>query len=340
MITIRELARLTGYSTYLVSKALRDLPGVSEKARKKVKAVAAENGYIPNRVVQGVFRGHVPMVALVVPHLGADPMSKLAQSICRHLAQRDLACAVFDSKGSPEEMYDAFRRAVSFRVAGMILHVGEPETSTKMFNELKERNIPFILLSERNAPYSVTRVHGDDQPPAEALVKNLLELGHKRFGIIAAHKYDLDKIVRIQAYRDIIARAGAELPAEAFITDCSGAEGGEEGMRRLLTLTNRPTAVLTTHDPIAAGAIRYARKVGLHVPGDISIAGYSDTDMASLLDPPLTTVTHNSFEHGRLAVETLCQMMEKTQAGETVAPKDVVCHREPVFRASTGPAPK
>jgi DNA-binding LacI/PurR family transcriptional regulator len=140
---------------------------------------------------------------------------------------------------------------------------------------------------------------------------------------------------RLRGYRETLAGAGIGLPPEAVAVGSASIDGGIEAFDRLWDAGQRPSAVLAMSDAMAIGAIRAIHQRGLSVPGEISVVGFDDVDLAASTDPPLTTVHQPVKGKGDAAVRLLLSVMEGGQS----APVHRRLETRLVIRSSTGPAP-
>ena len=160
-----------------------------------------------------------------------------------------------------------------------------------------------ILFDAENAGYLAT--------------KHLLEHGHKRIGLVSAPVDWPNMSEYFIGYRRALAEQGLHPnPAWMGITNDFSIPQGEVAANRLLARLDRPSGIVATADILAFGVLRAAKKLGMHVPQDLAIIGYTDLEMATLVEPPLTSVAAPVQEMGRLAMEILTRLIK----GENVTP--------------------
>ncbi len=200
---------------------------------------------------------------------------------------------------------------------------------------VRRRGLPLVVV-DQPAVSGAARVELDDFGGTTAAAKHLLELGHRRFGVISLTLHPDGRTgladeqrrqgspfrvtrERLGGYLDALSAAGVDLDEVAvWETTCSDRETGRTAARALLSAAPRPTALLCMSDELALGALQGVRDLGLSVPADISVVGFDDTPAAGQADPPLTTVRQPLAEKGRLAGELALMLLDGGRPGRPV----------------------
>jgi DNA-binding LacI/PurR family transcriptional regulator len=178
--------------------------------------------------------------------------------------------------------------------------------------QIREAGLPTVLV-DSTAFESQGVVDIDDEAAAALAAEHLVDLGHRDVLVIGVEpphpvtRLDPDGVMgrRLRGYRRAFAAVGAEIAEEAVLVCPASIEGGGRAFRAAWSAGRRPTAVLAMSDSIAIGVLRAARTLGLAVPGDLSIVGFDDIDIAGLIDPPLTTIHQPILEKGEAAASLL-----------------------------------
>jgi DNA-binding LacI/PurR family transcriptional regulator len=174
----------------------------------------------------------------------------------------------------------------------------------------------------------------DNYSASYAIVDHLMQLGHRRVGLIIGPYHRLNRLQqRLDAYRDCLSHYDVAFEARLVMDRDHSMLSGAEAMRQMLRMEDRPTAVFAASDVLAYGALSEIKRSGLQVPADISIAGFDDIEFAAFSDPPLTTVHVPAREMGTQAVRVLLDM---TMRGD-----EAIAHycfdSDVIQRKSTGP---
>jgi len=326
--TLEDVAREAGVSRALVSLVMRQKPQVSQERRTRVLAAAAALGYRPNAMARSLASRHSSTVGVLLNDLHNPFFAEIADGI--EQVARDRGYRILLSTGSRKRAREeaALEAFLESRVDGLIL------VST-LLSEAKISQaanlVPVTLVSRTLRSPGVDSVLTDDVRGAELAVAYLIELGHRRIVHIDGGRNPGSR-PRRQGYERAMDAAGLKrLVVPGDFSESSGAEAAG----KLLKLPKLPTAVLTSNDMAATGAMDRLGEAGYSIPGDISIVGYDNTSLAQLRQVSLTTVNQPREEMGRLAMQTV---LERIQGGRTEAVSHVTTPTL-VVRRSSGPAP-
>ena len=310
-----DVARAAGLSRTTVSLVLSGKagPNIPEATRERVRAAAAELGYVPNALASGFRRNTSDSIGLVSDGVATTPFAVAMLHGAQEVAwAAGKLLMVVNTEGEAELERAAINQLLERRVDG-ILYATFSSAVIDAPPELEQ--VPTVLLDARARDASLPSVVPDDHAGGRAAVEHLVAAGHRRVGHISEPGGPA-ATERLQGYRDVLREHGIA-PEPLLIADGSGdAGGGVEAASRLLDLPEPPTAIFCFNDRMAMGAYRAARHRGLSIPGDLSIVGYDNHDViAPWLDPPLTTVQLPHLEMGRWAARTLLGLLDGTHRG-------------------------
>ncbi|MGK5556806.1 LacI family DNA-binding transcriptional regulator [Actinomadura kijaniata] len=359
MVTLRDVAREAGVSHTTVSNAYHRPDRLSAAVRERVLRVARELGYSgPDPLAAGLATRRVGALGLLftedLAYAFTDPAAALLlQGMASTSGLAEVCLTLIPAPPDPSlrperghgTVAEAVRRAVVDGLLAYSLSDGHPALAAA-----RERGLPTVLVDEPEPDGDEPFVGVDDRGGARRAAAHLVELGHRRFAVLA-DRLSADggagpagparlRSATFAVARQRLAGYTDALPAgcRAPVVECAGnsAELGRAAAARLLDVPagRRPTAILAMTDRLAHGAVAAARDLGLSVPGEVSVAGFDDLPSAAEGDPPLTTVRQPLVEKGRLAARLLLDLL----AGEAVPPRTVL-PTELVVRASTGPPP-
>ena len=326
-----DVARRAGVSIATVSRALRDLPGVSATTRDRVRQIAAELSYVVSPEASLLSQRRTGRVAVVVPRLDVWFYSSMLASMEPVLREADLDVLVYQIDG--EQQRDRFMRELPARrkVDAAIL-TALPMRQSEV-DRLDLMGVHIVVAGGRVRDFPHVEV--DDLEVGQLAVQHLLDLGHRSIAMIRTSDTEetawSSDMLRVRAWRETLRGVGIKPPPQHLVTVPYGVTAGGEALAQLLRLDRRPTAVFAYSDELAASALRAALDAGLHVPDDLSIVGVDGHPIAEMLD--LTSVSQLVAEQGRLAAE----MVRSLLIGEDVEPSVIVPARLEV-RGSTAPA--
>ncbi len=331
--TIDDVALRSGFSVATVSRALRGLPNVAPETRERVKLVAAELDYEAHAPAARLASGRTMTVGLVAPLFGLWYSGQVMAGVEGALSAHGydlLVHAVETSDGRAR--FISRSRGLHGRVDGAILV--DFFADDEQVAALRRTRVPLATIGERIEGFTSFTI--DNRTAAADAVTHLIGLGHTRIGLISSDPIPLDRSPvpegRRNGYIDAHLRAG--LPAPDPTIDAGGGNsvlGGAQAVERLLLHPDAPSAVFCTSDEMAMGALGRAREVGLRVPGDLSVIGFDDHDLAEPFG--LTTMRQPVRAVGEEA--TLAILREIGDA--TLAPTNVVSPVTLVVRSTTGP---
>lgn len=335
--SIGDVAQLAGVSVATVSRAIRGLPNVSPSTRDRVLKAAAELQYVAHPHASRLAAGRTMTVGMAVPLLTQWFFTQVVAGAEGVLAANGYDVLLY---GVPD--MHTMRRFIddtpfSKRVDGLIL-VDLPLTGDEAARMCDRGPVVTVGVSSACAP-SVTI---DNVEAAATATRHLVNLGHQRIGLIShlppqALEFTAP-VQRREGYERVLADAGIQVREELIVPGNFALQGGAEAMAQLLTVDRPPTAVFAESDEMAIGALKTVRDAGLQVPGDVSIVGFDDHDMAAFTD--LTTIAQPAMQQGETAATLLLERMRHGPHadGEDEGVTSVVMPTRLVVRATTGPA--
>lgn len=332
--TIEDVAVQAGVSVATVSRALRDLPNVSPATRARVVAVARELDYRADPSAARLATGRTMTIGVTVPLPISWYIAQVVAGVEAVLSEAgyDLLLYAVDSPGSRRRVLGDIlprRRRVD---AVVLVDLALPPAEV---DDLVAGHATVVTIGDRVATFDA--VSTDNHLAARRAVRHLLDLGHRRVGLIGdSPDGGLEFSVpgaRREGFLAELAAAGGDREPVLERSGGFSVDGGAEAMGRLLDLPDPPTAVFAMSDEMAIGALKVLREAGLDCPGDVSVIGIDDHELADAFG--LTTMRQQVVEYGarsaRLALRRL--------ADPTAPVEHQLCDTTLVVRRSTGPAP-
>lgn len=336
-LSLSDVAREAGVSLTTASRALNDSYGVSAATREKVLAIARRLDYVVSPDAVRLAGGRTRRVALVVPHIERWFFGEMVNGIETVLASANFDLLLYQV-GGPEDRQDFFTRLPARRKVDAVVVVAFPVDQRER-ERLALMSVGIVAAGGQSADYPYVCI--DDYHAGRLAVDHLLESGHRRIAMIAAHDPDQPgwpaRSGRSEAYVDALTGAGIAVD-HCLVRDVDwGGLNAAEAMADILDATpeSAPTAVFAHSDELALGAIRTLRRRGLRIPEDVSVVGIDDHPLAALTD--LTTVHQSVREQGEIAARLVLDALAPIPDGD--APTAVTAPTTLVVRGSTGPAP-
>jgi LacI family transcriptional regulator len=305
----RDVARLAGVSTATVSRALNNPEQVDPATLHRVLEAAAKLRYVPHGAARTLRSHRSKMVGAVVPSFDYALYARTTSALQRRLDERGYSLVL------AEHHYEL---AEELRIAGQLVQHG---VDAFVFVGLDHEQGLFALLEDYGRPYVLTwgvdplarhpSVGFDNRAATLAVTRHLLQIGHRRIGLLSAPVEGNDRArARGEGVRAALAERELSLAPECVQYAPISLPTAEEAMQRLLAVQDRPTAVVATNDVFAVGAMLACRKAGVRIPQDVSITGVDNTDLGATQTPGLTSVRTPIVEIGRAAADQLIARLE------------------------------
>jgi LacI family transcriptional regulator len=315
---------------------INDSPRVTDDTRRHVEAAIAELGYVPNRLARGLTRRKTGVLGVIVPDV-ANPFFTLVVRGAEDVAWRsDYHVMLCNTQGDLERERGYLEDMLAFQVEGLLIAPVGDRSRTHV-RTLTRSEVPFVLIDRSIAGYAGDLVQGDSVGGAQRLVEHLIELGHRRIGMITESNEVSTARDRVHGYREALEAAGIsfrpELVAEASAIDVRAAH---DATLSLLDLPEPPTAIFAVNNIVVVGVAEAARERGLEIPRDLALVCFDDIEHASRFHPFLTVMAQPAETFGTIAMQLLLDRIEGrvSERGRTV-----VLPAEFVIRESSGAEP-
>ena len=328
--TIVNVATAAGVSTATVSRFLR---GDTVRSADAIRSTIETLRYRPAFAARSLRSGVHYAVAMIVPDI-TNPyfasLAKGAESVFRSTPYRVFLC----NTDEQTEVENAVLDEMVFRVDGIILAPAREHEQAPV--KIRRQGLPIVLVDRDLADKTFDSVLVDNTGGACAAARHLHELGHTQIAIIGGPLTNTPGRTRFDGFTNELARVGLRAP-KAFcqIADFKEA-GGREAMRRLMALPRPPTAVFCANNAMTIGALKALAELDIAVGTDVSLIGFDDVDLGSLLRPPLTVIDRSAEDQGAVAARLL---LKRLGDGVVGAPERIVLPTRLVVRGSCSPPP-
>ena len=339
-VTLKDVATAAGVSMMTVSNVIHNRAYVREEMRQKVQDKIRELGYVPNRAAQqlaGVFR---PKFGLLYPNVTNPFISSVIVGTMK--AASDLESDVSIQLAMPKEDHkikDIFARMIDAGTNGFLLPSPIAETVTRAYKG-EPLPVPAVAIAPGEALPGLLSVRADERTAAFKLVSTLIDYGHRRIGHIAGPETQSASKARYEGYVQALEAHGIDPQPEWVVKSSFNFREGVQAAEKLLRADPRVTAIFAANDTLGSAVLAAAHKIGLHVPHELSVAGYDDSPIAEQVWPELTTVRQNPGEMTERAVRLLHAAVKvRQQGGQSEPEEDVVFPSEIIIRPSLSIAP-
>lgn len=327
MVTIKDIARESGYSVSTVSRVLNNRRDVSPVAKKKIEEVVAQYNFVPNNNAKHLKQSISKTIVILVKGTSNMLFADIVEEIQRMIERTNYTSVVAYLDEKDNEVQKAIQICWERKPLGLLFLGGNPENFKEQFADVE---VPSVLVTNQGMQLgfdNLASVATDDIEAAECALDYLLENGHHEIGIIGG---DLeDSHTSSQRYRGCVKcfqKHQLEFDAEqSYVTARYSFESSYAAMEELLEKNSKLTAVFAMSDVMAIGAIRALKDHNLDVPRDISVIGFDGISLADYYNPKLTTIKQQYKLLANRSVEILFQLVDlKQKAIHEVIPFELV----------------
>jgi len=336
--TIRDVAKASGVSSATVSYVLNGGPRrVDPVTAARVTEAMERLHYHPNTMARGLNKKRLDCIGVVFPQPNPSLVfdsyfSAILDGIIHVTTERQQNVTLYTGmEWNGRTSLPAFRDR---RVDGLLLIA--TLTDSDIVGSLTEAGIPFVLINNTVGDPRVFSVDVDNTEAARTVIQHLVALGHKRIGHVGGQDNSPSTAPRRTGYINGLLDSGLSVEPELIVEGTYTQDWGYEGMWKLLTLPNPPTAVFAGGDGIALGIYQACAEAGVSIPNDMSVVGFDNAPFVQHLNPGLTTVHHPLIQIGATAATLLLSALDAESNDMPRAAERIVLPTELVVRESTG----
>jgi len=315
-VTIKDVAKKAGVSIASVSRVINNSKPVSPELRDKVLKVIEDTGYKPNAMARGLKIKESGLIGLITPDMENGTFGELVKGIEDVIEKNSMNLIVSNSKGEIEKELKALHIFKEQQIDGIIFSgVKFTEKHKKYFERYK---VPTVVVSQKFPGSGLPSVTIDNKKAAYQSVKYLLEKNHKKIAMIHGPLYDKSSgEERLNGYKIALKEAGISKNNEYIKEGDFTIKSGYRAMGEILAKAEElPTAVFAASDRMAIGALDCCLDNGYKVPDDISIMGFDDIELATVVRPKLTTLAIDHSALGKKVVEILLEKIKNNNKND------------------------
>ena len=334
-VTLQVIAERLAVSTATVSLALRDSTVVADSTKRKVQRVAREMGYIYNRSAASLRTSRTNILAVAFHDVSNPYFGEMLTAIDETVRSSGRTILLGTCNESIPRQDNVLSSLREYRPDGIIVCPVGGSTEDSLRN-IAESGMPIVQVAREVEGLNADFVGADDRYATELAVEHLAGLGHTRIAYVGGNDGTSNGRLRHASFVESLARHGCPVETPAIIAGDGRRITGLESVPRLLSMPNRPTAVVCFNDTVAFGVMHGLQRVGITPGRDISVVGCDDVSDAALWVPPLTTINNQHIEMGRLAAEMMMRRIQdpgQPRRRITLEPKLIV--RETTARPPT-----
>ncbi|HPE47788.1 MAG TPA: LacI family DNA-binding transcriptional regulator [Hyphomonas sp.] len=327
--TIIDVAREAGVSFKTVSRVLNGETNVREQTKARVLSAVKTLDYRTNHNARNLRARQSRIICLLYANPSRNYVGEVHLGALQRCQAEGYSLITEDCSDDPGSVL-ALRSET--QLAGAILTPPLSDDEPLMA-QLRERRLPFVRIAPSEATEQGRDVAIDDAAAAREMTEYLIGLGHRRIGFIRGAASHAQAARRLEGYLAALKSHGIEADPELIAEGDFTFDSGISCAEQLLDLPEKPTAIFASNDDMAAGVIAACYRRQVHIPEDLSVAGFDDTPLAATISPSLTTIYQPSRE---LASEAVGLLLEEI-AGPSEVPRRHLLDYRMVVRDSTAP---
>lgn len=314
--TIKDIAKLANVSHTTVSRALNNSPFINEETRSRILKIAKQVNYVPNLSAKGLVSQKSYNIGLFFSTIQKGTSPTFFHKAV--IGVNNIIKSKYNLLVQGIDNYDDFSQIDSTRFDGIIL-MSQRDSDNAFIYKVIENNIPIVVLNREVKIDSIVNIITAEEKGTYDAIIHLIEKGHKKIAILKGKEGFKSSANRKEGYLQALMENHLEIRNDYIVDGNYDTESGYEGMKKLLKLKDKPTAVFCSNDDMAVGAMKAAQEASLKVPDDISIIGFDNSEFCKYVTPELTTVKKPIREMSEKGAEKLMDILSgKEVQGETI----------------------
>ncbi|HFC00241.1 MAG TPA: LacI family transcriptional regulator [Phaeodactylibacter sp.] len=332
-ITIVELAEELNTTPSTVSRALRGHKGISKGMKERVKELAEKRNYTVNRMAANLRNGTSKILGVVVPRINRDFFSNCISGIEEIASLAGYSIIICQTHDKSEEEKKSVFTLIGSNAAGILISTGSTTDDLDYFNETRRLGIPLIFFDRATKNTAQHKVVVNDELGAYKGVTHLIEQGYQRIAHFAGAQHIKLYQERKKGYLDALRDHDIPVDESLILEGVLKKDEGYEAMTTLMNLPNPPDALFSSSDYSALGGIIKLKEMGIKIPEEMGIVGFSNEMFTSIISPKMTSIDQHSKEIGNCAVKACLEAIDENT--QPHAYKNVVIEPTLIVRESS-----
>ena len=330
-ITIKDIAKALGLSTSTVSRALRGSHEISSDTKKMVIEYAEQFNYRPNPIALSLKERRSRSIGVVVCEIANNFFSQAINGIESVAYNRGYHVIISQSHESYEREIVNVEHLASRSVDGLLVSLSTETNQIAHFKNLHDKGFPIVFFDRITDEIETHKVVADNYKGAYDATQHLIDAGYTKIAHLTSSAHLSISIERLNGYKAALADNGMGVN-ESYIKHCG--HGGmiyaelEEAVKDLVHLKDRPDAIFSAGDRLSLSCLTALKSIGIKIPDDMAIVGFSNSALVELINPSLTVIKQPAFEMGQVATELLIKLIESkrpvTEFEKVVLPTELI----------------
>jgi LacI family repressor for deo operon, udp, cdd, tsx, nupC, and nupG len=334
MLSIKEIAKLSGVCPATVSRVLRHPHLVSEAKREKVNNVIKETGYVPSSLSSNLRNTKTYKIVAIFPEVIRAYYSVVIRSIQDIALEHGYSVLLGDTQGLESREKSFADMARSREVDGVILFCNRFPFEIDNSKAIAEQLPPLVHACESTDIQGIPKVNIDNIAASKEATEYLLSLGHKRIAVITGHAITTSTEDRLSGYKTALEESNISIDQSLIRRANYDIQEAEKETENLMKMQPRPTAIFAFSDEMAIGSLSALHKLKIKIPEEVSVIGFDGITYAPFLTPALTTISQPFQDIGAACMDLLLPQLN----GAKMQGCNTVLSHQLIVRKSTGPA--
>lgn len=337
-VTLKDIAEKLNISVTTVSKALKDYSDVSPKTKALVKELAATLNYTPNSFAVNLRTKESKTIGLVIPEVVHHFFSNVIKGIISEAEKVGYLVMILQSNESYELEKRQLELLMSHRVDGVLISLANGSADFKHLTAIIEQDKPLVMFDKIAKLVKCSKVIIDDQKAAYMATQHLIDTGCKRIAHFRGPLLPQNSIDRFLGYKKALQDNGmAYDPSLVYLNQCdeNSFDDGKVNAAKLYKEHKDVDGIFVNTDMVAIGAISEFNRLGVKIPQEISIVGFSNWFMSSVISPTITTIDQPGYEMGQIAFKQLFKEIKLLKQKEIIKPETITLETALIKREST-----
>ncbi len=309
-ITIKDVARELNVAVSTVSRAFNDKYDIRKETREMILKRATEMGYHPNPIAKKLIQQKTYNVGVVVPEFVNAYFPEVIIGIQEVLIKKGYQVLVMQSNENPATELENVKTLEDNMVDGLLISLSGESLNNEYYAGMLKKGYPIVFFNRVDEKIPASKVVFDDYKWAYFATEHLIKQGYRKIYHFSGYQHLSLSRNRINGYRKAMEKFNVPFDPHYIIEAGFFMHEGQAVMERLIEKEDVPQAIFAANDPVAIGVIKALKKAGLRIPDDVAVVGFSESKMAEIVDPPLSSVSQPTFEIGKSAAELLMRQIE------------------------------
>lgn len=318
--SLKDLARQLGVSIATVSRALRSSPEIGQEMQERVKSLAKELNYRPNPFARSLRHEQPKVIGVVVPNLVSHYYSAVLDGIEQEATTKGYSVLSVNSHEDVQAEMRAVDNFIDLHVEGIVACLAQDTTDYSHFQEIAQMGIPLVFFGRTCLPELFSSVKANGDEAAYQATQHLIKTGSRRIAFVGGPNH-LDMVVR-RKHGYLEALREARIPIDRTLVACGKIDFqvASDAVRSLLDRPDRADAILAFNDTITFAAYNTITQMGLSIPRDVALIGFTDDAHTEYVTPRLSAIADQSSLMG----QTACRLLLSAIGGDTRIRHEIV----------------